>query len=233
MPVKPRSSLDVQQGASELQVETAESLRKVLGSAFLYSRYVTWKTDARGIAVLDKDGMKTPINSTICRTCITRKMFDLYSRVIFPAVMPSTPHLFYDDDVEVCREEKVRRIGDYKKSAFAFQLIFGHLYGWANMTVYLHIIAVHSWEFLDRFGSIGLWSQSAFESSHKIFRQQIQMTSHYGGRPASGGQAPAANPESQTQDNDDPEILFALILYCFFHVCCGRNTFVFRLFPSL
>ncbi len=50
------------------------------------------------------------------------------------------------------------------------------------MTVYLHIIGVHAAEFFTKFGSVGLWSQGPFEAAHKIFRSQMDHTTHDGGR---------------------------------------------------
>ena len=162
--------------------DDSSSLRSCLAYLFSDDDRVVWETDDVGSYTLNGVGLKIPVDAIICNSCLTLKLFDVFSNRIFKALMPTTPEFLHKANVAYDSSEGELLINEFQHDAFGFQLLFASLYGWNNMTPYLHIVGVHSAEFIRTFGSVGLWSQGAFEAAHKIFRSQMAHTSHDGGR---------------------------------------------------
>ena len=109
------------------------------------------------------------------------KLFDIYSAEIFTAIMPTVPQYLARADVAYDSPKGMELTDKYKHVAFGYQLLYASLFGWNSMTTYVHIIAAHSALQIMKWGSIGLWSQSAFEAKHKILRSVVDHTTHDGG----------------------------------------------------
>ena len=157
-------------------------LRRMLAHLFEDDPRVDWEYDEEGNHV-KKDGFKVLKEATICQSCLMVMLFEVYAAKIFPAIMPSTPSFLSVQGkvIDHSSEEGKGLIEEYKKTAFGFQLLFVSLFGWRNVSTYLHIIGVHSAEFIYRWGSVGLYSQGAFEAAHKLFRSQVHHTTQDGG----------------------------------------------------
>ena len=157
------------------ECDDSSALRNALAHLFIDDDRVAWQVNPA-------NGEKVAMEAAICHTCLLKQLFQVYADAIFPAIMPTVPQFLKDSQVTFDSAEGKRLIENYKRSAFGFRLLFASLFGWQNMTPYMHIVGVHSAEFLMQFGSCGLYSQGAFEAAHKIFRTHTSHTTHDGGR---------------------------------------------------